>query len=491
MHQRAWIAWLVLLLALLPACAAPAAATTSTFSPDADAYVLGASPTGNFGTAVALLADNSPQEQSYVRFIVSGTSGVVTDAKLRLFVTNKTTDGPAVHLASSSWTEADITWSNRPEPTGAASDDKGSVPSDAYVELNVTPLVSGDGTYTFAIVATSSDGIDMLSREAMSNPPQLVVTWGGTPPPLECSDGTDNDGDGAIDFPADPGCTAASDGSEAPDPPSPAPGGGQVVMAVGDFTSSATDSEALAVRDLIAAQNPAAILGVGDFQYQDIGSILGGWDQLYGPKPGGLFPLVLPTAGPTHDVTGCTDGRYEAYFGRGAFTPYSVNLGNWHIVSLPSAVYRYDCDPAGVLAWLKADLASDSSLCTLAFWQDPYYTRPTRTHPSEKAVKPWVQALYDDGAEVIVAGSNHNYQRFAPMDPDWNLDAAAGVRGFVVGTGGIGLYRFTGTAPNVEASDDTTFGALKLTLEDNGYTFEFLRAAGGSFTDGPVSTRCH
>src|SRR5689334_4417329 len=40
------------------------------------------------------------------------------------------------------------------------------------------------------------------------------------PPPPVCSDGLDNDGDGKIDFPADPGCTSGFDGDET-DPVTP------------------------------------------------------------------------------------------------------------------------------------------------------------------------------------------------------------------------------------------------------------------------------
>lgn len=237
--------------------------------------------------------------------------------------------------------------------------------------------------------------------------------------------------------------------------------------------------------------NPELLLGVGDFQYQYISTILLGWDRLYGPKPnGGLFPIVRPTAGPTHDVTSCTDLLYEVYFGRPAMRLYSFNIGAWHIISLPSAAYRYGCDTAGVLAALNADLNASTQPCTLAFFHEPYWTRPTSEHSRETALRPWIQALYDHNAEVVVQAHNHDYQRFAPQDPSDNLDTARGLRAFVVGTGGISLYSFTGTVPNVEASNDTTYGALKLVLHANSYDFQFVRAAGGSFTDSGSGT-CH
>jgi endoglycosylceramidase len=270
--------------------------------------------------------------------------------------------------------------------------------------------------------------------------------------------------------------------------PTPAPTGDPVVMAAGDFTScqgalACASSNAATVKAVMAAENPDAILGIGDFQYQYISTISDGFDLVFGTKPAGLWPKIHPTAGPTHDVNSCTDATYQNYWGRDPMRGYSFDLGAWHIISLPSAAYRYGCDTLGVLAWLNADLQANRQPCTAAFWQDPYWTRPTATHTRELKVKPWVQALYDHDADLILQASNHDYQRFAPQDLNDQPDPARGLRAFVLGTGGIGHYDFTGTAPNIETSDTTTFGALKLTLHPNGYDWQFKPAAGGAFTD--------
>lgn len=271
--------------------------------------------------------------------------------------------------------------------------------------------------------------------------------------------------------------------------------GAVVAMAAGDFTGCrgsgcSSSSNSKAVRDVIANEKPELIFALGDFQYGDIGGILNGWNLMYGPKPNGLYPKAFPTAGPTHDVTSCTDSRYESYFGRRAEKLYSFDVGTWHIISLPSSAWRYGCDPAGITAALKADLAAHRTECTLAFLHEPYWTRPTSEHSRTTAEKPWIQALYNAGVEILLQAHNHDYQRFAPQDPNDNLARARGIRAFVVGTGGVGLYRFSGSAPNVEASNDTTYGALKLTLRKGSYDFKFIRAAGASFTDAGSGT-CH
>jgi hypothetical protein len=263
-----------------------------------------------------------------------------------------------------------------------------------------------------------------------------------------------------------------------------------VVTAVGDYTESGSDSEDIAVRNAVVAANPEIHLGIGDFQYQYISTINSGFDQIWGPKPNGLWGKIRPVAGPTHDTSSCSDLLYQSYWLRPVMKGYSFDVGAWHIIGLPSAAVRYGCDVAGITSWLKADLAASSAPCTLAFWQDPYFTRPTASHSAESGVKPWVDALYAANADVILQASNHDYQRFAKQDPNRSPDPTRGLRAFVVGTGGIGLYTFTGSAPNVEASNDTTYGALKMVLKPSGYDFQFIRAAGGTFTDSGNGT-CH
>ena len=180
---------LLLLAGVLTAgvLAAPAsAATTSTFPATADAYVDAGSTAANFGTATELKTDGSPQQRSYFRFAVSGTSGAVTSAKLRLWVINGSTNGPAVFATDSLWSELGITWANAPAPSGASPDDKANVPAAAFVDYDVTPLVHGDGGYDFVTTTASSDAANVSSREdaTLAHRPQLIVTSdGGTPPP--------------------------------------------------------------------------------------------------------------------------------------------------------------------------------------------------------------------------------------------------------------------------------------------------------------------
>ena len=158
----------------------------ATFAPEADARVQEANPTTNYGSSAYLRADAGadPDVESYLRFAVSGVTGSVARATLRLFEYNGTGDGPAVYATSNSWSETGITWSNRPARTGAAADDKGRIPANSWVEYDVTSLVTGNGTYSFNLATTSSDASYVYSKENPTNRPQLVVIGGGSPTTL-------------------------------------------------------------------------------------------------------------------------------------------------------------------------------------------------------------------------------------------------------------------------------------------------------------------
>src|SRR5581483_7899585 len=120
--------------------------------PVVDAWLEKKSPSKNYGSSTSLAVDNG--KASYLRFTVSGLSGTVQRATLRLYVTNGTGNGPAVFRTGDSWIEkgtVSITWKNRPAPTGAALDDWGKVKASAWVEFDVTPAVAGNGTVSFVL----------------------------------------------------------------------------------------------------------------------------------------------------------------------------------------------------------------------------------------------------------------------------------------------------------------------------------------------------
>ncbi|MEK7591629.1 MAG: hypothetical protein AAB489_05505 [Patescibacteria group bacterium] len=111
-------------------------------------------------------------------------------------------------------------------------------------------------------------------------------------------------------------------------------------------------------------------------------------------------------------------------------------------------------------------------------------------HGSDTNVQPLWQALYDQGADVVIAGHDHSYERFSPQDPAGLTDAQRGIREFVVGTGGRSHYAFRTPIANSEIRDSDTFGVLKMALHSSGYRWEFVPVADSTFSDSGTGL-CH
>lgn len=176
----------LLLTATFSLTAVPARAATITLGPTADAVVKSATPGTNYGNATGLKADNSPVEMSFLKFVVTGTGGTVTAAKLRLFVADPSpVGGQFRNVPDNSWAEGSVTWSNAPAASSTNIASLGAVSTGTWVEVDVFSLIKGDGTYSLRISSTSSDGAIYDSKEFSdaARRPQLVLTTGSTPPP--------------------------------------------------------------------------------------------------------------------------------------------------------------------------------------------------------------------------------------------------------------------------------------------------------------------
>jgi hypothetical protein len=152
---------------------------TITIVADTDTYVDQSKPTSNFGASSSLIVNgnNNPAKDIYIRFPVNNISGTVQRAILRIFATtNETKDGPAVYTTTSSWNETSVTYNTRPARTSGVLADAGAIGTGTWVEYDVTSAVRENGSYSFNLTATSSDGATFSSREG-SNAPQLVVTY--------------------------------------------------------------------------------------------------------------------------------------------------------------------------------------------------------------------------------------------------------------------------------------------------------------------------
>jgi hypothetical protein len=213
----------------------------------------------------------------------------------------------------------------------------------------------------------------------------------------------------------------------------------------------------------------------------------------YGPTWGRHKGRTWPVPG-NHDYETPGASGYYGYFGSRAGDPkqgyYSINLGAWHVVMLNS-----NCSAVGGCGatspqgkWLRSDLAANTKACTIAVWHHPRFTSK-RTTPDGLTSSLW-QALYQYGAEVVVSGHQHNYERFAPQTPAGVADPSYGIRQFVVGTGGAALVGFSTTMKNSQVRNSQTYGVLRLTLRASSYGYAFVPIAGQSFRDSG-SAMCH
>ncbi len=295
---------------------------------------------------------------------------------------------------------------------------------------------------------------------------------------------------------ADPVGTAVIDGSAAAsDPVIAAAGDIACDPADGSFNAgggTATACRQGATSNLLLDGGLAGVLSLGDHQYSD--GALAKFQASYDPSWGRARALTHPAVG-NHEYQTAGAAGYYNYFGAAAGDPtkgyYSFDIGAWHLIALNSECTNVPggCGPGSPQEqWLRADLAANPNSCTLAYWHQPRFS--SGRHGSRAAYDAFWQALHAAGAEIVLNGHDHDYERFAPQTAAGVADPGTGIREFMVGTGGAEHYPDVNVVPNSELRNGDTFGVLRLTLHPGSYDWEFMPEAGQTFTDSGSST-CH
>lgn len=233
------------------------------------------------------------------------------------------------------------------------------------------------------------------------------------------------------------------------------------------------------------------VLTLGDNTYP-VGK-LAEFTDCYAPTWGKFKARTLPAPGNHEYYTAGAPG-YFGYFGTqagpGQRGYFSRDVGGWHIVSLNSNLKPPASDAQ--LAWLAEDLAAlrkrHATGCLLAFWHHPLYS--SGGHGNNLHMRPVWEALLAAHADVVLSAHDHDYERFAPLDGNGRLDVHAGIRSFVVGTGGAKLTPFTATKLHSEVQDNSTHGVLKMVLHPAGYDWAFLPVDGAVPRDAG-NGQCH
>jgi hypothetical protein len=263
-----------------------------------------------------------------------------------------------------------------------------------------------------------------------------------------------------------------------------------VLIGAGDIADCTDLAGAEATAKLLEA-NPGTVMAIGDLAYPD-----GTKEnfECYDKTWGRMKSRTRPAVG-NHEFHSTSATYYFQYFGSvaGDFKDgfYSYDLGTWHVIVLNS-----ECGEVGGCApgsreekWLRADLAAHPAACTVSYFHKPLFSSGAK-HGNDPELRPFFQALYDAHADLVLGGHDHDYERFAPQNPDGVADPKNGIREIVAGTGGKSHRPFAKRLPTSEVRDDTTFGVLKLTLHPTSYDWVFLPEAGKQFTDSG-SGQCH
>ncbi len=519
---------LALLVSVSPSTTS--AATSTTFVPVADAYVNSSYPSTNYGTSTQLRVDASPVTNSYLRFNVTGLSGNVTSATLRIYATSSQSTGyTAYAVADNTWGETTITYSNAPA-FGSALGVSGAVSASTWTAVDVSTYVTGSGTFSFGLNTTNSTALALSSREAGANAPQLVIITDATASATNTPTATATAASQPSSTPTatatlatqptnTPTATAtATSASQPTNTPTatttntPSAVTDPLIAAAGDIACDPTNSNfnggngtsnvcrQLYTSNIIVNLQPAGVLALGDDQYycggynaflQSYALSWGRFNSIIHPVPGNHE--YLTSGGTGCDSTNAGAAGYFNYYGAAAGTPgqgwYSYDIGAWHLIALNS-----NCGNVGGCStsspqgqWLLSDLAAHPNACTLAYWHIPLWSSGGRAASNMATV---MQILYNNNADVVLSGHDHDYERFAPQDYMGNYDPDRGIREFIVGTGGANHTSFSTTAPNSEVRNDTTFGILQLTLHGASYDWQFIPEAGKTFTDSGTGN-CH
>jgi PKD repeat protein len=478
----------------------------------------------------------------YLLFDVSGISGPVQSVRLRLYVTDATNSAQGVYaIGNTTWTESGITYQNAPAIGGSPLVTVTPRTLNTYVDIDLpASAISGSGRYTFALKSAGTDSLIVASREVAANRPQLVINGGSPPPPntpVGAFTATPSSGNAPLtvaftdqstnsptawswDF-DDPGSgsqntstlrnpshtfsaagsydvtltpsNGAGTGTQATHTISvttPGGSGDPVFVGAGDIANcSRTQDESTAVLlDGIAG----TVFTAGDNVYEN--GTATEFTNCYGPTWGRHKARTRPATG-NHEYQTSGASGYYGYFGSAAGDPskgyYSFDIGAWHAVVLNSNCSQVGgCGATSPQAtWLRNDLAAHPTSCTLAIWHHPRFSS-SRSSPDGLTAALW-QALYDAGAEIVIGGHYHNYERFDLQTPAGARDAAFGIREIVVGTGGAALVGFSGgVMANSLVRNSSTYGVLKLTLHPASYDFAFVPIAGQSFSETGSGT-CH
>jgi hypothetical protein len=272
-------------------------------------------------------------------------------------------------------------------------------------------------------------------------------------------------------------------------PPGATPVTGAVLVGAGDIADCASDGDEATAK--LLDRLDGTVFTLGDNAYES--GMRSEFRRCYDPGWGRQLDRTKPVPG-NHDYATAGAAGYFGYFGAAAGDPatgwYAWDAGAWRVYVLNSnCALIGGCDAGSAQArWLRSDLAANRRACVLAMWHHPRFS--SGLHGNDAMTADLWAELNDAGAEIILNGHDHDYERFAPQTPNAAPDPERGIVEIVVGTGGRSHYPFGTVRANSLVRDATTYGVLRLVLSEGAWSFEFIPVTGGAFTDSGGGT-CH
>jgi hypothetical protein len=380
---------------------------------------------------------------------------------------------------------------NANEPTDAAGQPDPDPPPPPTTEPRSTARTLGLAAIAFFGTLIVLAGLALGFRGVAFGTPGSTTP----PPPSEAAASTPPatsppaSGSGAPSV--SPGASSgATPVAPSPATPAPSPSGDPVLVGAGDIASCGLDGDTQTAKLIEGVAG--TVFTAGDNAYET-GSAQE-FGNCYDPTWGRFKDRTRPAAG-NHDWGTPNAQGYRDYFGAAAVndagdTWYSYDLGTWHVIVLDA-----NCANVGGCGadskqgkWLAADLVAHPAFCTMAIWHQPRFSSGDE-HGNDPSVGPFWDALHAAGADVVVNGHDHDYERFAPQDPQGRIDRQRGIREFVVGTGGASLRGFSKPVANSELRLSLGPGVIKFTLHAQSYDWQWIPAASQVTDSG--SAPCH
>ncbi len=457
--SRARVALAVALLPIV-GTAFPASSAPISREARADVTVSAGSPDANRDEAPALRV-RGDGKLTYVRFSVPTMPADEQVSAATLVLASPSGSECRVQVlraADDTWAEDSITWADQPGSMGSVLDSR-VWSSRGFVSFDVSEAVVGPGAVGFVLRHAAWCDLAGTDRFASGETPELG-------PRLVVSTAPGGLGPATILVAAgDIACDPASPEFDGADPEVCQQGAtGQLLAGAG------------------------AIVPLGDLQYPKatLAQLTDGYDRSWGLHASRTFPVPGNHEYDTPDAAGYFEYWASEWRPTGDAGFYTADLGSWRLIVLNSAAGCCEEDtPQDV--FLEQTLAASTERCVVAAWHHPLFNSG-QVHGQEELTGPFWDDLYAAGADLVLNGHEHNYQRYAKQDPSGS-PADDGIREFVVGSGGRGHYGLLAkTDPNFETGNASDFGVLRLSLFESSYAWEFV-GVGGAVLDrgGPVA----